>query len=212
MVIKKKDDFDHTKHQDVKWLKLGIIVAACMLPLVFLFSMFAGYKFAENAKTETTTGLTAHTIRQIDSIGDSSDNIMAIQVVRVDLPKNIRSVRYMYIKDSTLKKLYNVWIEARLSPDYAVFSADTPDNNRLVKLMNHEIVCTPYAETMSYRVSPETGRFVSTMCAIGVPPSYGKFSGIIGIMLQRPPSENEVSVIETYLKQISMEVYEDTLQ
>lgn len=211
MAIKKKDDFDHTKHQDVKWVKLGIVVATCMLPLIFLFSMFAGYKFAENAKTESSTGLSAHTIHQIDSIGDSTDNIMAIQIVKVNLPRNTRSLSYMYLKDPTLKKLYNVWIDARLSPDYAVFSADTVDNNRLVRLMNHEIICTPYTETVTYRVSPETGRFVSTMCAIGVPPSYGKFSGIVGIMLRNPPTENEISILNVFLKQISMEVYEDTM-
>ena len=211
MVIKKKDEFDSSKHQDVKWVKFGIIALACIIPIVFLFSMFAGYKFAENVKTESVSGLTTHTIQQIDSIGDSSSNIMAIQIVRVDLPKNTRSLRYIYIKDSTLKKLYNAWLDARLSPDYAVFSSDTDDNNRLVKLMNHEIVCTPYAETMTYRVSPETGRFVSTICAIGIPPSYGKFSGIVGILLRNPPAENEISVLSTYLRQISMEAYEDTV-
>jgi hypothetical protein len=205
----KNEEFNHEKHQDAKWTKISILAAAFLLPIIFLFSMFSGYKFAENAKTTADTGLTMHTIQQIDGIGTADSNIMAIQIVTADMPKNTRRVIYMYIKDPMLKKIYNVWIDTRLSPDYAIFTADTPDNNRIIKLVNHEIVCTPISDTITYRVYPEVGKYVSTMCAIGVPPSYGKFAGIIGIMLRTPPSETELSIIEASLKHIALEVFED---
>jgi hypothetical protein len=205
----KNEEFDSTKHQDAKWFKISVLALAVLLPMIFLFSMFSGYKFAENLKTTTDTGLTTHTIEEIDSIGVADSNIMAIQIVTADMPKNTRRVIYMYIKDPMLKKIYNTWINTRLSPDYAIFTADTPDNNRIIKLVNHEIVCTPMSETMTYRVYPEVGKYVSTMCAVGVPPSYGKFVGIIGIMLRTPPTETELSIIESSLRHMAMDVFTD---
>ena len=208
MVKRLENDFDSKIDQDTKWAKIFIIILAVLLPIIFSASMMYGI-LATPGTTPAVAELTQHTIREVDSLGDSNSNIIAIQVVKIDLTTNTRTLVYMYLKEAYLKNIYNSWLSTRLSPDYPVFTRDTPDNKRLVKLINHEFVCSPYNETLTYRLYPETGKYVSTMCAMSIPPSYGKFVGVIGVMLRDPITDSEKSVLEASLKRITTDAYAD---
>lgn len=208
MVNRLKNNFDSKTDQDTKWAKIFIILLAVFLPIIFSGSMMYGIS-SVSGPSPATPELTQHTIQEIDALGNSSNNIVAIQVVKVDLTINTRNLVYMYLKDAYLKNIYNTWLVTRLSPDYPVFNRDTADNKRLVRLINHEFICTPYNETLTYRLYPETGKYVSTMCAMSIPPSYGKFVGIIGVMLRNPVSDAEKSALEASLKRITTDAYID---
>jgi hypothetical protein len=208
MVKRLENNFDSKIDQDTKWAKIFIIILAVLLPIIFSASMMYGI-LATHGTSPLVAELTQHTIREVDSLGDSNSNIIAIQVVKIDLTTNTRTLVYMYLKEAYLKNIYNSWLSTRLSPDYPVFTRDTPDNKRLVRLINHEFVCSPYSETLTYRLYPETGKYVSTMCAMSIPPSYGKFVGVIGVMLRNPITDSEKSVLDASLKRLTTDAYTD---
>lgn len=186
--------------KEINPLKL-LFVGISLLALIF----FIGYvlydplnNVAKNVKI--VSEISDATVKKVDSIVNSNPSIVGGQVISVNLEKNTRYVVYTSIKNDDVKKLYLNFMSGRITLEVPVFTSDDAQNSRIVKIINHEFVCSPYKETITYKYAPETAKYITTVCAISIPPSYGKFKGIFGVYLSREPTDLEKDLLRILLK------------
>lgn len=195
------------------WTKLAQLTVF----LVIVALAWAAYESRESlynyvTRTKISTSVyfvkvSKHTSESIKATVDKSPAIVGAQIAIVDFQKNTREVVYTHTDNPELKKIYEDF-EKNNAFDLPLFNADVANNKRLVELINGEFVCTPYAETIGYRLVPESGKYIITVCSVGIPPFYGKFSGIVSIYINKALTAEEVDQLRILAKTISTAVYE----
>lgn len=143
----------------------------------------------------------------IDNRMDQIDIVNGIQVVRVDLKRNIRYIVYGRYTDPRLEALYTTFSQTRITIEIPIFTEDEVQNARVVRLMNHEFYCNPYKETLSYKFVPESAKYAHTVCSISIPPAYGEFRGMLAVTLSREPTELEIDTVRILLKTLADKIY-----
>lgn len=144
----------------------------------------------------------------IDSIVSRNDHILAIQVITVNFQKNIRSETYASIDNPALQVIYDRFLNNKVI-ETPLFSENKMDNNRIIRLINGDFVCIPYKDSVAYKHAPEAANLITDICAIGIPPSYGEFSGIITIYLRDHPDKELTEQLFLLSRDISLRIFDD---
>ena len=155
--------------------------------------------------------LSKESAHSIDAVVIKSDIVIGIQITLVDFNKNTRVIVYSKIDDIQLENIYNVFSE-RAVGEIPLFNSDTGNNVRMSKLINGEFICDPFRNTIAYRLAPAADNIVHTVCANGIPPTYGRFTGIVSIYLKSAPTAEETDRIRTLSRDLSLEIYERDLK
>lgn len=143
----------------------------------------------------------------IDSSVARMPIMAAVQIVRVDLQKNIRYIAYSSIKNPAVSKLYDGFVGDNISIEVPVFTKNEAQNRRMISIINHEFVCYPFTETISYEFEPKMAAHISTVCATTIPVQRGKFSGFVAVFLSRQPTEIEKDLIKIESAEISARAF-----
>ena len=147
---------------------------------------------------------------RIINIVEKTDIIEGIIIVDVDLQRNTRHSIFVSIKDKDIQELYDKFVNGSITFEVPFFTGVDVDDQRLIRVMNHEFVCGPFKDTIVYRYAPTAANRIKVVCAISIPPSYGTFKGIVGIYLKEEPSDTQKDQIRIYIKEISEDVSRDT--
>ncbi len=91
----------------------------------------------------------------------------------------------------------------------ALFDENKVNNNRIIRLISGEFVCVPYRESSAYTYAPEAESIVSTVCATGIPPSYGEFTGILTIYLKDKPDKDFTEQLFLLSRSLSVRIFDD---
>lgn len=175
------------------WLARGIIFEKNPHPN---FSKVSVLKISPAVKTE------------IDDIVKKSDPIIGIQIVTINFQKNIRSETYMSVDSPAVQEIYNRFVNNKVV-ETALFDENKVNNNRIIRLINGEFVCVPYRDATAYKYAPDAEAFISTVCAIGIPPSYGEFSGILTIYLKDKPNKDLTEQLFLLSRTLSVRINDD---
>jgi len=169
------------------------------------------YNFASQAKIAADPPLAKKISKQItdkiDTAVNKSDLIIGIQITIVDFQKNTRFVIYTSIDDVDLKNIFVRFTDNTIA-ELPLFNSDVNNNKRLVGLINGEYICNPFIDTIGAKLMPDATKYITTVCANGIPPYYGKFSGIVSVYTRRQPTSEEVDQIRTLSRLLSTEIYE----
>jgi hypothetical protein len=131
-------------------------------------------------------------------------------IIKIDLFLHSQPtyIVYSHLESNELQKLYMNYIGSRVSQISPIFTNSNEANNaRMIKIINHEFVCSPFVDSMLYKNLPQSGNFVKTICAVSIPPSYGNFVGSVHLFLNKEPNDMEISIIKMHLKEISSEIF-----
>lgn len=150
-----------------------------------------------------------HSLQEIiDSTVAKNNDIVGIQVVKVDLAKNIRYIAYTSLKGQAVEKLYNTFVTNRVSREVPAFTGKDYQDSRIISIINHEFICYPFRETLSYEFIPELDKYITTVCATTIPPYSGKFEGFIAIFLKTEPSPTVKDLMRIEAIRLSKESYD----
>jgi hypothetical protein len=116
-------------------------------------------------------------------------------------------VVYSSVDDDNLRKAYKAYLD-RTVGDIPLFNSDSGNNVRMSQLINGEFVCNPFRDTIAYKLAPEAEVSVNTVCANGIPPYYGKFTGIITLYLKRKPTKDEIDQLRNLSKATAKQIFE----
>ena len=199
------------------WRKIALLTM--FLAIVgFSYAMFdnrfAVYEFigsARNIPIPRVVKLSKESISAINASVANSEIILAIQITLVDFQRNTRVITYTGIDNPAVKEIYNRFME-KAPVELPLFNTDMMNNERLVNLVNGDFVCTPYKDTLSAKLVPETVPYIKTLCAGPVPPLYGRFTGIISIYLSRELSPLEAEQVRTLSKNLGLLIYNNDLR
>jgi hypothetical protein len=76
-------------------------------------------------------------------------------------------------------------------------------------LIGGEFVCVPFKDSTAFQYAPDAGMLISNVCAIGIPPIYGEFSGIFTIYLGEKPSKDFEEQLHWMARNFALRIYED---
>ena len=186
--------------------------------MVFAFLTWAVYENKQsiyNYVTQTKLSkispvinkLSSKSTNEIDAIVKKSDIIVAIQVLFVDFQQNARVPIYTYSDDPQLTAIYTEFTNRSVGL-LPLFTADVNNNKSIIDLINGEYSCYSFDKSFSYKVLPTASNFIKVACGHGVPPFYGRFSGMVVIYLNREPTPEESDQIRNIAKSLSHDVYE----
>jgi hypothetical protein len=192
-----------------KKVVIRVIEILVIILMLSLATSYVYFRYFKETTFRVKEDLSPAVAKVVDNTIDRIDIINGAQIVKVDLQRNVRYIIHAQIKDPELRKLYEEFSNSRITTEIQVFSKDDVQNARIIRLMNHEFDCTPYKNTLSYQLVPESAKFVTTVCSISIPPAFNEFKGIIAVTLSREPSEYEKSVIRIALIELSNRIYEE---
>lgn len=187
---------------------LGLIVLTAIILVIsgILTLPNGSKKFVED--TAPTLKISASIKKEIDDAVTKSDNILAIQIVTISFQTNIRTETYLSTDSPAIKAIYNEFINNRVIKT-PLFDSDKINNLRIIRLINGEFVCVPYREATAYKYAPKGENYISSVCAIAIPPSYGEFSGILTIYLKSVPDKNFTEQLFIVARDISFRIYDE---
>lgn len=142
-----------------------------------------------------------------DTVSKMKNLIGGIQVVNVDFKKNNRSTAYFAFSDINLKTSFANFQASKIS-ETPLFTDSEINNQRIIDLINGEFICNDFKDTQSFKAFPRAGDSISTVCAISIPPYYGRFSGYMNLYLTKKPTPDEIAVIRQLSRDISLRIYE----
>jgi len=193
---------EQTKNILIKFLNISLI-----LFLVALSASWAYFRYYKETTFRVSEPLSKSMVVYVDKAMDDIGIINGVQVVKVDLRKNVRFLVHTYWKDPGLNALYANFRSTSITVEVPVFSKDDAQNARIIRLMNHEYECIPFTETLSYNLVPAAAKYVTTICSISIPPAFNEFKGILVVSLSRVPTEDEKSMIRSMLIDVSSKVH-----
>lgn len=141
----------------------------------------------------------------IDKILKEKTSIVSsIGIVSVNAQANTRRLIYFDSNDQNVLRQYKDAVESRVSVDVPLFSSNSDDNKVLIRLLNGELVCRPWDESVTSRYLQNVD--IKYVCSVGVPPVYGRFRGIVIMFLRVEPSEYDSHRIRILLRKLSFEL------
>lgn len=186
------------------FLEILIIVSVILVSFSYIY-----FRYYKETTFRYNKPLPEEVVTMVNSAIDEIKIANGIQIVKVDLNRNVRYVRHSYFNDPNLNKLYSIYTNSRITTEITVFSGDDQENTRIIRMMNHEVDCIPYKNTLSYKLLPESSKFIEAVCTISIPPAFSEFKGIIAMSLTKIPTEEEKSSIEKILIHLSEQLYKE---
>jgi hypothetical protein len=181
--------------------------AVVIISLIGILAAYTYFRFEKQSSVRTYQELPKESSAYINGEMYKLPIINGIQVVKVDLERNVRYIVYAHYTNPQLQDLYATFSKARITLEIPVFTLDDIQNERIVKLMNHEYNCTAYKNTLIYKFVPESSQFIKTICSISIPPAYGEFRGLLAVTLSKEPNDLEKDQVRIFLENVSNKVY-----
>jgi len=155
--------------------------------------------------------LTEENKANLNKYAENIRNFVGIFVVSTDIQSNSTQVVYMNILDPVVNSVFSSFINDKAISNTEPLFVKNGDNinSRLVSLINHEFVCTSFADTISSRFLPEIASYVSVVCSISIPPSFGEFNGMINVYLNKQPTAEDIDIIRSGMREMSQQLSEN---
>ena len=192
-----------------KFILIRSIEIAIILGMILLSSSWIYFRYFKETTVRSESPLSEQLRKEVNADLDRVDIINGVQVVKIDLTRNVRFLIHTYWKTSELQRLYDDFSKTRITSEIPVFSKDEVQNARIIRIMNHEFDCTPFKDTLSYKLVPESANHIAVVCSISIPPAFSEFKGIIAASLSRVPTEIEKAFVRNALMDISNNIYKE---
>lgn len=197
-----------------KILQLAILFSVIIMAWMLFENRTEIYKYYSSPrfiKSVASTLLSKKTTDAVDSVVDSSDLIVGIHISLVNFKTNTSAIIYSTADNKDLKAAFDAALETSIAY-LPLFNTDPNNNRRLVAVIDGDFVCDKYEGSVMANTLPGTTLYISSLCISGIPPYYGKISGMITIFTRRPPSPEEVDQLRVLSRNLSTTIYNTDLK
>jgi hypothetical protein len=196
------------------WRRIGKIAVLALISIILTFMWVARETLIPLANPPTKISLLyvdSKLKNDIQNLVDKDDKIVAVQVVTINFQKNLRLDTFSSMDNPRLQAIYEKVNNNRLV-DVPLFNESSKNNNRILNLINGEFVCVPFTDHAAYGYAPEAAQFIGHVCSVGIPPSYGNFTGILNIYLRAEPTKEERQQLFLLARSLSLRIYNDNTE
>jgi hypothetical protein len=151
----------------------------------------------------------AASMNRIADFNKKRSDVLAVQITTLNFERNIRIETVSHIDNPIVQELYNKFVN-NLVYHPPIFDTDSVNNNRMLRIANGEFVCNSYKDSVAYRYAPSGATVISTVCAVGIPPYNNDISGIISFYLSEEPTAEQRSILFSFARDISIQIYNDS--
>lgn len=144
------------------------------------------------------------------ALNKSKDLVAGIQIVNVNFKKNTRNTSYFFLNDPLLKTTFDAFQASKVA-DIPLFTDSEINNQRLINLINGDFICNDYKDTPAGKFMSAAAKNIPQVCAISIPPYYGRFSGFMNIYLLRKPDSEDLVFIRQIARDLSLKIYESDI-
>jgi hypothetical protein len=190
----------------ISWSKSLIFIL--LLLSIIVGNVYVYIRFFNVGSFNLKTDVPVPIQQAIDTAVARDPIIVGVQIIRVDLKKNVRYILYSSLKDPAVKKLYLGFIADNITVEVPIFTKNAVQDAIMLSIINHEFVCYPFTDTISYELVPALAPYIKTVCSTTIPVQYGNFEGFVAVFLSRVPTETEKDLIRIESKVISGLAYE----
>jgi hypothetical protein len=198
-----------------KILQLAIVFSIIIVAWMSFENSTELYKYFSNPrfiKSMTVAApLSKRSLESIDQAVANSELIVGIQVFLVNFQTNTRSIIYSSADNTELKSIFANAIGSKISY-LPLFNTDPENNKTLVSVIDGDFICNKYDGSIIATVLPDTKSYIKSVCVTGIPPYYGKISGMISIFTNRPPTPEEVDQLRVLSRNLSTVIYNADLK
>ncbi len=186
------------------------LLATITISLVAIFenrnAVFAAVYKQTEEQTSVSWTLSNESKNQMIALAEPDRNLIGVIMLSdVDLKKNRRVPKFLYIKDKVDSERVLPAV-AKLLPQ-ALFDYDSKNTEQMVSMLNNEFKCVPTSETHYVRFFPDLVAKYPVSCRIAVPPFFGEFAGYITTILTRKPTAAEYDALKIEMNRIAIETY-----
>lgn len=156
--------------------------------------------------------ISEETRERVQGIADADPSVIAIGISSADLRRNEIVVLDWYGKTPATQMVGQTLSGTELN-SLPIFTSSDENNIQILKLINGEFSCTPFADTTISRIYPELASEITTVCGASIPAYYGYFSGTISVFFNKQLSPEKEQQMKLITDKISNEIYfRDVLQ
>ena len=202
----------------LSWGKLALLTALIAVGLLTIViwenrqpiytSLTSGEKYSAY---DGIPPLSTITTNFIQNVVDRQPNVIAVQVVEMDFRNNTRNTSFLYSKNDEITNEFQKYLTLKIGNPQLFATGQTDQNERLIKIMEQEFVCTPIPVNIS-EIIPSAPKHAKEICSISVPPRYGKMVGYINIWLEQPTTASTLVSYKSIARSISDEIYDRDVQ
>lgn len=149
----------------------------------------------------------------IDAFFKINRKAVGVSVFTVDLQKNTRKIIFTRMVDYWSTDASPIYTAADVG-EYPLFLSNSETMNTItVTLLNGSFVCFPAKESTLYRYQPTmVPDKVTEACSVPIPPTYGKFSGVLTAYVLSPHTAADIDSIHIGMKNLSLSIYQRDLR
>lgn len=188
-------------------MKGKIYLFSFILVMIIAFVMFVGF-MAETPKSKIK--LKESSISEIKKDVFRIKHFEGIVIVSSDIQTNSRYVVYYHMVDPVIKDYFDTYFSRKAIMDKEPLFIKGSDgkeiNDRIIHLINHQFICTPYSSMIGSRFVPEISNKIVSVCGLSIPPVYGELTGMINIYLSKEPTDEEKALLKVVLSDISDDI------
>lgn len=204
----------HTILTFLTWKRLcklaALILSLSLLVLLWIVHRSETISYSPTTKVSLLY-INPNLKNDIQNIVDKNDNIIGIQIITINFQKNIRVSTFSSIDNPKVEEIFNKLHNNQVI-EFPLFNESTKNNTRILNLINGEFICVPFTDHIAYTYAPEAGKYIGHICSIGIPPSYGNFSGIVTIYLRSAPSRDDNEQMFSLARNISLRIFNDNFE
>lgn len=146
---------------------------------------------------------------RIHNLVTKSDLVIGVRVLTLNFQRNVRVDTYTEIDNPDVQKVYDKFTNNRVY-DVPIFTDSVASNNRILHIINGEFTCTPFKESLSYKLVPEAAQYIESICTIGIPPYNNDVSGMISIYFKRTALPEEKAEMFQVMRDLALTIYNDS--
>ncbi len=197
----------------ITWVKIAQLTAMLSI-IAIVYALFDNrmsiIKYGAQHRITNSpaiTKLSKNTINELDSFVAKSNSVIGVHIALIDFQKNLKHIVYSKSTNIALDVLTNKYLDS-ISSDLPLFDDNTVNNKHIIDIINGEFICYPVEDSNIIKLNSAITQYVKTVCAVGIPPYYGKFDGIIWVYINKPLSPTDYSQLQYTLKTISLHIYD----
>jgi hypothetical protein len=185
------------------------LLATVAIVILALFenrtAVFAAVYKQTEEQTAISWTLSNESKNQMIALAQPKGLVGIMILTDVDLKKNRRSPKFLYVADPTDSTKIRATADRTLPQ--ALFDYDSKNTEQMVAMLNNEFKCVPTTDTNYVRFFPELVGKYPVACRIAVPPFFGEFAGYITAVLTRKPTDSEYDALKIEMNRIAIETY-----
>jgi hypothetical protein len=154
--------------------------------------------------TPSNWDVSESTKKDVTGLMNKQTLIKLTMVEELDLQKNRRIPKFLLLNTKDNDAVHQKLDSLLPQP---IFNSDSKNTQQMVQILNNDFVCAPTKDTMFGGQFPELESGIPYICAMAIPPFYGRIVGILVFGVSHEPTNDEQASVRIEASRMAIQIY-----